>query len=602
LSILDEFWEHHLNEIETSGQNRFGGNNLRVAAALIVVTVLTLFLIRLSGHPLLSRHDERVSGYILDAVQNGNWIVQKDSGGEIASKPPLLTWCASVASLLTGRISRFALYLPAAASLCATALVLLAAGRRMFGWRAGFFAAVAFVLSPAGYTQLAVARYDGVLALMVILAALAAFRAWMSGSGWTWFWLAAAMGTLAKGPLALLLGTAGLLAAFWERRTGTPVPFRGQHYVGVLVFLLITGGWFALAYRELGQPLIDKMIGRELVGHAVGSDDESSPLGLLKPPVDFVLTFAPWSLLALNSFWRVWKRPDADARIRRFERFLVCGFLAGLLVFCLAGHQMGRLIVPLIPFAALLAGRELSDITFPWSNRRIFKTAIVLIALFMIGGFVEAHIMPRRSPRVQETLSARQASRLIAERLGANAPLTHVDSPFAVQFYLNSVRPSVSFERAAELLRGNAAACIVVCDFANLEKALGPGAGPLHEALRWPEAGEPWIRVVGNYPFPITNQPVAMLLGPIRVEAQSLRLDHPRLNYRRGTELDFRDNASQGKLRIENQSDVPQTVRVRIFDEASKSAPTRGERSLQPGEVWEFPGIGPNHGVGTQAK
>jgi len=573
-----------------------------MAAALIAAAVLTCFLIRATGYPLLSRHDARVGAYVLDAVQNGNWIVQKDSGGDIASKPPLLTWCAAAVTLLTGRVSLFALHLPAAASLVATALVLLAAGRRMFGWRAGFLAAFLYVLSPAGYAQLATARYDGLLALMVILAALAAFRAWVSGSGWTCCWLAAAVGTLAKGPLALVLGAAGLLAAFWERRSGSPMPFRGYHFVGVLVFLLIIGGWFALAYEELGQPLIYKMIGRELVGHAVGAEDESSPLGVLKPPVDFMLGFAPWSLLALASFWRVWKRPDGDARIRRFERFLVCGFLAGLIIFCVAGHQKGRLILPLIPFAALLAGRELSEITSPWSNRRTFRTAIVLVAFFIIGGFVEAHVVRRRSPRVQETLIAQQVSRLIAERLGPNAPLTHVDSPFAVQFYLNSVRPTVSFERAATLLRGNAAAWVAVCDLARLKSELGPDAGPLHEALLWPETGEPWIRVVGNYPLPLTHQPEAILLGQIRAETQSLALERPRLKYRCGTELDFRGDAAQGRLRIENQSHAPQTVRVWIFDEASTVAATKGERSLLPGAVWEFPGMGPNHGVGTQAK
>jgi len=560
-----------------------------MTAALIAMAVLTLFLIRLTGYPLLSRHDERVGAYVLDAVQNGNWIVQKDAGGDVASKPPLLTWCASVVALLMGRVSLLALHLPAAASLCATALVLLVAGRWMFGWRAAFFAAFAFVLSPAGYAQLAVARYDGMLALMVLLAALGAFRAWVSGSGWTWFWLAAAVGTMAKGPLAVLLGAAGLLAALWEKRSGSPVQFRGNHALGVLVFLLITGGWFALAYRELGQPLIDKMIGRELVGHALGTDEESSPLGFFKPPVDLMLGFAPWSLLTLYSFRRVWKRPDGDARIRRFERFLVCGLLAGLLVFSLAGHQMGRLIVPLIPFAALLAGRELSEFILPWSDRRVFRTMLVLVTLFALGVFLHAHLLLQRNSRVQGTLTAQQASRLIVENLCAKPPLTHVDSPFAVQFYLNILHPSVSFERAAALLRGNAAAWVVVCDFAGLEKALGPGAQPLHEAMRWPETSEPWIRVVGNQPWPATNQPVAILLGSLRVETQSLQLERSRSSYRRGMELAFRGNAAVGRLGLENQGETRQTVRIRILDESSATAPTPTEISLAPGATWSLP-------------
>ena len=56
---------------------------------------------------------------------------------------------------------------------------------------------------------------------------------------------------------------------------------------------------------------------------------------------------------------------------------------------------------------------------------------MLLVAMFIIGGFIEAHTVLRRSPRVQETLDAQHVSRLILERLGADAPLTHVDSPFA---------------------------------------------------------------------------------------------------------------------------------------------------------------------------
>ncbi len=149
-----------------------------MAASLILTAVSALFLARVTSHPPLARHDERVGAYVLDAVQNGNWVVQKDYTGEIAAKPPFLTWCAAVPTLLAGRITPAAIYLPAAASLCATALVLLGAGGKRFGWRAGFCAAIAYVVSPAGYTQLATARYDGLLALMVILAQVG------HGSGW----------------------------------------------------------------------------------------------------------------------------------------------------------------------------------------------------------------------------------------------------------------------------------------------------------------------------------------------------------------------------------------------------------------------------------
>ena len=67
--------------------------------------------------------------------------------------------------------------------------------------------------------QMATARWDGLFAFMVALTALAGFRAWTSGRGWTVFWLAAAAATLTKGPLGLLLAAFGFLAIPWERRS-----------------------------------------------------------------------------------------------------------------------------------------------------------------------------------------------------------------------------------------------------------------------------------------------------------------------------------------------------------------------------------------------
>src|SRR5258708_32332104 len=99
---------------------------------------------------------------------------------------------------------------------------------------------------------MATARFDGLFALAVMLAARAAFHAWMRGGGWAWFWLAAAVSTLTKGPLGLLLAAFGLLAVAWERRSGTPKPLGGSQLPGVIGYLLLTVGWFVLAYRRLG--------------------------------------------------------------------------------------------------------------------------------------------------------------------------------------------------------------------------------------------------------------------------------------------------------------------------------------------------------------
>src|SRR5262249_2122178 len=157
-----------------------------------------------------------------------------------------------LASWPVGRVSLLTLYLPSALATVAIAWLVVAAGNRRFGARAGFLAGLAYLLSDVGARQIATARWDGLFALTVTIAALLALRAWDVGGGWTWFWLAAAASTLTKGPLGVLLAALGLGAVLWERRSGHVTRLTGSHALGVGLFVLLTVGWFVLAYNRVG--------------------------------------------------------------------------------------------------------------------------------------------------------------------------------------------------------------------------------------------------------------------------------------------------------------------------------------------------------------
>src|SRR5262249_30945168 len=160
--------------------------------------------------------------------------------------------------------------------------------------------------SQVAAVQMATARWDGLFALAVTIAALAAFRAWRLGSGWTIFWLAAAAATLTKGPLGVLLAGFGLVAVVWERLTGHRTPLAGSHTTGIGLFLLVTVGWFLLAYRQVGPRLVQNMFVDELVGNVV---EHRVAYRFVKPLGDFTWNFAPWSLFAIAGLVRVIVRP-----------------------------------------------------------------------------------------------------------------------------------------------------------------------------------------------------------------------------------------------------------------------------------------------------
>ncbi|MBL9128532.1 MAG: glycosyltransferase family 39 protein, partial [Verrucomicrobiales bacterium] len=210
---------------------------------------LVLFAVRCLGPSNLTDNDqERPASYVLDAVVNGHWIVQYDWTGDITSKPPAYTWLAGAITAATGGPSLWALYLPCALAMFGAAALIAREAARAFGARTALWTGLFALANPLSAKLVALARTDPLFTFAVTWTAVLAFRAWRKGRGWEWAWFAAALATLTKGPLGLVLGFAGTLAWLRERRPGAPTPFGRGHLAGVAVWLALGLGWFALAW------------------------------------------------------------------------------------------------------------------------------------------------------------------------------------------------------------------------------------------------------------------------------------------------------------------------------------------------------------------
>lgn len=537
-----------------------------------------LFTLRLLGpDDLLDKDQERPAAYVQDAVINGNWIIQTDLSGEVSSKPPLYTWLCALTTLAAGRISSFTLYLAPALATLGIALLIRSIGARHWGSRVGLVCALVYLVSAVAAKQMSLARTDGVFAFMVTLTALLAYRSWTTGKGWIWFWLAAALATLTKGPLGLVFGAGGLLAHFWERRKPSPTRPRGYPLTGSIWFLLITAGWFTAAYLDLGQPVIDKMIHRELLGHATGSETGTVPGSLFfKPPLLFLARFAPWSLLAFVGFWRVWRRPSENADRRRFERFLFCWFWAGLVLLAFGAHQRGDLLNPMIPAAALIGGRELNAWLAQLHPAR-FKPALAGLILVGVGLIAGKYYWLRPlDPYVKQTAEIRALAVSLTEQVGSEFPFSYLDTPYGLQIYLNTLHREGSQERAARLLQGEAAVFVWVSESTD-PTALTNGPAPIYSLMEVPLEERPGLRLLSNREQLGWDDDMALCLGPLDVRMTGIRplqMADQRLIFESVS-------GSAGTLQITNTSDSPRRVKLRI----GRQNPWQ-RRVLAPGEVW----------------
>src|SRR5687767_5768119 len=120
----------------------------RMRWGLFFAIVGALLCIRLSSPSDLADgyHQERAAAYVIDAVENRNWICQHGADGQITSKPPLYTWLSGLATLVIGRPTWAGLVLSSALAMLITAAVLWRLGRNFGAW-AGFLAALIYLVS-----------------------------------------------------------------------------------------------------------------------------------------------------------------------------------------------------------------------------------------------------------------------------------------------------------------------------------------------------------------------------------------------------------------------------------------------------------------------
>lgn len=311
------------------------------------------------------------------ALEHGQWVVPRiDADTPFLAKPPLYAWGAAAGMGLAGTGAFGARLASWVFSLVTIALV-VAMARAAFGRDRLVvpMAALVFMTLPLGWVAAGAVMTEASLVASTTAMMVAFWRAWSAPAaqarGWRWaFFVAAGLGMLAKGPVAIVyaalpVGAFCLLARDW-RRVWTCLPW----VRGTALAAAVCMPWYVAA--EVRSPgfleyfLVGEHLQRFLQPGWAGDrfgNAHAEPRGTIW--LFWLAAVGWWAAVAAALGWRRIREarragaaaggaPNADGLDPALRRYLIAWSVAPMVFFSLSGNVIWTYVAPGLPAFALL--------------------------------------------------------------------------------------------------------------------------------------------------------------------------------------------------------------------------------------------------------
>lgn len=360
---------------------------LKYSLPLLLAFLAITYLSVIGRFAFVGADEPRYARIAQEMLARGDWVVPTLNGVPWMEKPPLLYWAVMISYRFLG-VSEFAARLPSVLGALATVAILFWAVRRIAGERAAFFSAL-ILGSSLGFTGFGCAATTdmlltacvaaGLLALWESLRQAPAGSAWLMGAAC----LAFGLGTLAKGPLAMVIPILAVLPCL-TLRGGFDRLWKPRLAAGLLIFLACALPWYYLMYRREGfYFILVFFINHHLARFFTDIHHHANPFWFYLPVL--ALGLLPWSLFL----------PGA-ARLRRRLRgkdpsqwdenlvFLLCWIVFPFLFFSLSSAKLPGYVLPLFPPLAVIIALGLES----YFDRRnpLHPLQKIVPVLLMAGG------------------------------------------------------------------------------------------------------------------------------------------------------------------------------------------------------------------------
>lgn len=310
-------------------------------------------------------------------------IVMHLNGAPWFVQPPLYFWIAAAFAKILG-VGSLALRLPSALATVAMAAITGYAVTRAAGVRAGLFATIILSTSLMQAIVGRLAIMDALLDLAVTLTLFWWWRALQTGNAKYFYfgWVAAALGFLAKGPVALVVALIVIVPFyFWNRRTEPmKAPSAQAWLAGIAIFCAVIVPWLLALIAQTGVQAVVQLLGHYTVGRYTGTiENQSGPIWYYLPVL--VLGFFPWVAFlpaAVVYGWNQARANGVDDGSRALVRLALLWIVVPFVFFSFARTKLPNYIALELPGLALLVALYLDSIVQRYRRRSLMISAAAI--------------------------------------------------------------------------------------------------------------------------------------------------------------------------------------------------------------------------------
>jgi len=341
------------------------------------------------GRRILTTNDEaRFPLLAQDILSRGDWLFPILNGTVYHNKPILLAWLIALVSWPVGYVTQFTAVIPSAVAAFATALMIWALGREMFGTAAGQYAALTALTTQGLFLHGRLPMPD---MLMTAFITASLWMLWRMARGtpraWISFYVLVGLAFWAKGPGGFM---PLIVAVAWAAATRSAASWRALRLpLGLPLLALVVAPWPVFRLLHHSEGLRRAVVQNQILWYL----PQEWRAGMVAEPIQnaFGILF-PWVLvvpIALVEAIRLVRRrgPERDAIV-----LLLVALVTMFAVIALSQQQRFRYYLPLVAPASLLIGwwgeSVLSHriaVKIPW---RVFAAVgALLLAAGIAGAF-----------------------------------------------------------------------------------------------------------------------------------------------------------------------------------------------------------------------